>query len=120
MRWDFKKLIVWQKSINLVKVIYVLSKNFPQSELYCLTSQIRRSAISIPSNIAEGNQRWSEKEFMQFLRIALWSTAELETQVILAQELWYIADNVVYNNIQDNLLEVRRLLQWLQKKLSEV
>jgi four helix bundle protein len=77
-----RDLDVWKNGIELVKKIYILTKDFPKEEIYTLTSQIRRSAISIPSNIAEGAARNSKKEFIQFLYIALGSAAELEAQLI--------------------------------------
>jgi len=83
-------LRIWQIGIEVVKDIYILTKKFPKEELYGLTSQMRRSAISIPSNIAEGFRRYHNKEYKQFLYIALGSCAELETQIIIANELDYI------------------------------
>lgn len=83
----YKDLIVWQKSIELVKEIYLLTEDFPKEEIYGLTSQIRRCAVSIPSNIAEGKMRTTNKEFSHFLSIAYGSGAELETQLILAKLL---------------------------------
>jgi len=87
-----KDLDVWKLSIDLVKDVYNITKTFPQSEIYGLTSQIRRCAVSIPSNIAEGSARNSNKEFIQFLYIALGSCAELETQLIISKEI-----NIVSN-----------------------
>ena len=87
---NFKDLRIWQESIRLVKDIYVLTKKFPKDEIYGLTSQMRRCAVSIPSNIAEGFRRYHNKEYKQFLHIALGSCAELETQIIIANELDYI------------------------------
>lgn len=87
---NFQDLRIWQKGIEVVKDIYILTKIFPKEELYGLTSQMRRSAISIPSNIAEGFRRYHNKEYKQFLYIALGSCAELETQIIIANELDYI------------------------------
>ncbi|MBI4090183.1 MAG: four helix bundle protein [Candidatus Kerfeldbacteria bacterium] len=84
---DFKDLRVWQRSIALVKRVYTITKNFPNDEKYGLVAQIRRSAISIPSNIAEGHLRGTKKEFRQFVVIARGSCAELETQLVLAHEL---------------------------------
>ena len=81
---------IWQIGIEVVKDIYILTKKFPKEELYGLTSQMRHSAISIPSNIAEGFRRYHNKEYRQFLYIALGSCAELETQIIIANELDYI------------------------------
>jgi len=86
---SYKELIVWQKSIQLVTDIYKLTKTFPKEELYGLASQMQRAVVSIPSNIAEGNDRNSSKEFSQFLRIARGSLAELETQIIISEKLEY-------------------------------
>ena len=83
---------IWQIGIEVVKDIYILTKKFPKEELYGLTSQMRRSAVSIPSNIAEGFRRYHNKEYKQFLYIALGSCAELETQIIIANELDYITE----------------------------
>jgi len=87
-----KNLDAWKESIRLVVEIYSITSNFPKEELYGLTGQIRRSAISIPSNIAEGCARQTEKETSQFLHISLGSLAELETQLIIAKELKYIKE----------------------------
>jgi four helix bundle protein len=88
---NFKELNVWKDSIKLVKDIYQLTKSFPRIEDYTLTSQIRRSAISIPSNIAEGAGKSSTAEYIRFVDISLGSLAELETQVIISFELEYIS-----------------------------
>ena len=87
---NFQDLRIWQKGIEVVKDVYILTKKFPKEELYGLTSQMRRSAVSIPSNIAEGFRRYHNKEYKQFLYIALGSCAELETQIIIANELNYV------------------------------
>lgn len=87
---NFQDLRIWQRGIEVVKDIYILTKIFPKEELYGLTSQMRRSAVSIPSNIAEGFRRYHNKEYKQFLYIVLGSCAELETQIIIANELDYI------------------------------
>ena len=83
----FKELKVWQKGIEIVKDIYEITKRFPKEETYGLTAQMRRSAISIPSNIAEGFKRYHAKEYKQFLYIAPGSIAELETQIVIAKEV---------------------------------
>lgn len=88
-----KDLIVWQKSIDLVTEIYKITKNYPKEEIYGITSQIRRSSVSIPSNIAEGYGRKSEKELAHFLYIALGSLSELETQCIISYNLNFIDEN---------------------------
>lgn len=84
---NFKDLKIWQKGIEIVKLVYQLTKSFPDKETYNLTSQIRRSAISIPSNIAEGFKPYHNKEFQQFLYIALGSAAELETQIFFERNM---------------------------------
>jgi four helix bundle protein len=91
---NFQDLRIWQKGIEVVKDLYLLTKKFPKEELYGLTSQMRRSAVSIPSNVAEGFRRYHNKEYKQFLYIALGSCAELETQIIIANELDYINETV--------------------------
>jgi four helix bundle protein len=100
-----KDLIVWQKAMNFVEEVYKLTDAIPKSELYGLTSQIRRSAVSIPSNIAEGAARNHDKEFLQFLYVALGSVAELETQLLLAERLKFVSAVPI-----DNLSEVKKLL----------
>jgi four helix bundle protein len=85
-----KDLLVWQKSIAFVTTIYDETRHFPKEELFCIVSQIRRAAISIPSNIAEGCARKTKNECIQFLHIALGSAAELETQIIISTNLNYL------------------------------
>jgi len=89
---DFKKLIIWQNGMQLVSEIYKLSVFLPSSEKFGLTSQVTRAAVSIPSNIAEGSSRNSEKDYQRFLQIALGSAFELETQLLIAQELRLLPD----------------------------
>lgn len=84
---SYKELIVWQKAMGLVKIIYCLTDQFPKDELYGLASQMQRSAVAIPSNIAEGYLRGHKKEYVQFLLIALGSAAELETQLLICKSL---------------------------------
>ncbi|MGQ0693993.1 MAG: four helix bundle protein [Nitrospiraceae bacterium] len=88
-----KDLDVWQRSMELTTEIYAITRRFPKEELYGLTMQARRSAVSIPSNIAEGAARNSTKEFIQFLYVALGSAAELETQLLLAQRMGFFSEN---------------------------
>jgi len=78
---SYKDLEIWKKSVELVKDIYIITKDFPKSETYALVDQIRRASLSIPSNIAEGHSRQHKREFKQFLFVALGSLAELETQL---------------------------------------
>lgn len=89
----FRDLMVWQKGIELVKEVYRITKDFPREEQYCIVNQMRRAAISIPSNIAEGFRRRHNKEHRQFLNIALGSSAELETQIVISKELKFISSN---------------------------
>ena len=103
---NHKDLEVWKKSMDLVSNIYKITDSFPNKELYGLTNQIRRSAVSVPSNIAEGAARNSKKEFIQFLYIALGSLSEFETQIIIAHRLEYL------NNL-DTLLEDLKFVQKL-------
>ena len=92
---DFKELTVWKKSMKLAAEIYRITKNMPKDELFGLTNQIRRAAISIPSNIAEGNGRGSAKEYLRFLYIARGSRSEVETQLLLCVELGYLQESEV-------------------------
>ncbi len=113
----YKDLIVWQKSYQLVLDVYAKTKLFPKEEMFGLTSQMRRASISIPSNIAEGNSRGSKKEYVQFLRIAFASGAELETQLLLCKDLGLIKDKD-YITMDILLTEVMKMLNVLIKKLS--
>ncbi len=116
----FKDLDVWKKSMALVTRIYLLTKSLPKDEMYGLTSQMRRAAVSIPSNIAEGRGKRSTKDFLRYLNIAYGSSAELETQMLIAENLGYI-DAKNAQPIQDQIAEVNRMLngmmQGLEKKL---
>jgi len=112
----FKDLVVWQKSIELVKNVYRITKDFPIEEQYCITAQMRRASISIPSNIAEGFRRKHNKEYMRFLNIALGSCAELETQIIIARELSYIDVNEE-RSLLELLDYICRMIVNLNKKL---
>ena len=90
MTADFKDLLVWQKSMDLVELVYHLVRRLPKEEQFELASQMRRAVVSIPSNIAEGQGRKTAREFLRFLSIARGSRAELETQLLLAQRLGYL------------------------------
>lgn len=107
--YSYKDLIVWQRAIQLVKLIYQLTSNFPKEEIYGITSQMRRAAVSIPSNIAEGRRRGGKKEFNQFLLIAYSSGAELETQLEIAKSLTF-GKELDYNKVEPVLLEVMKML----------
>ena len=88
---DYKELLVWQKSRVLAKQVYTVTQKFPKEETFGLTNQLRRAVVSIPSNIAEGYNRYSNKEYIHFLKIAKGSAAEVETQIILAMDFKYIS-----------------------------
>lgn len=104
---DHKELDVWKKSMDLVEIIYKLSNSFPDAEKFGLISQIRRAAVSVPSNIAEGAGRKSNKEFIQFIHIALGSLSELETQYLIAVRLNYTEKD---KNIEVLISDVKRLI----------
>lgn len=112
----YRDLIVWQKSMDLARAVYLITGHFPKHELYGLTSQTRRAAVAIPSNIAEGRLRGHSKEFLQFLLIAFSSGAELETQITLAKTLPGMQD-INYAPADTLLNEVMRMLNAMIKKL---
>ena len=113
----YKDLIVWQKAVDLVVEIYKLTSVFPRSETYGLTSQMRRSAISIPSNIAEGRRKSSRKDYRHFLTIAYGSGAELETQVEIAKRLSF-GTTLNYKKLDELLVEVMKMLNKILFTLS--
>jgi four helix bundle protein len=113
---SYRDLNVWQLSIELVKGVYRITQKFPAAEIYALTSQIRRAAISIPSNIAEGQGRASSKEFRQFLGIAMGSMAELETQLIIATEIDYMT-SFELDRFQSSIDTIRKMTKSLAKNL---
>ena len=113
---NYRGLLVWQNGIALVKGIYLATKQFPSDERFGLTNQMRRAAVSIPSNIAEGHARQHRKEFRQFLHITLGSLAELDTQLIVARDLEYISDEEVAG-LGDKLTELRKMTCGLIAKL---
>ena len=114
---SYKELVVWQKAMELVAEIYHIVKLLPKEELYVLSDQMRRAAISIPSNIAEGQSRNSTKEFVQFLAIAKGSNAELQTQCLLCVNLKYMEEETISKAL---LLsdEVGKMLNALLKNLT--
>ena len=113
-----KDLDVWKRSLEFVMDIYKISRNFPKEEMYGITSQIRRSAVSIPSNISEGAARSSDKEFAHFISISLGSIAETETQLIITRNLGYISE-VDFNQLEIKLTEIRKLALGLKKFINE-
>ncbi len=115
MRRNHRDLIVWQKSIELVANVYSLSSDFPKSEQFGLTSQLRRAAISVPANIAEGAARKSSKEYLHFLSIASGSLSELDTLVTLCQRLKYAEDVA---KLQTSIDEVAGLVMGLSAAIK--
>ena len=111
-----KDLVVWQKGIKLCKIVYEVTEKFPRSEIYGITSQMRRSAVSIPSNIAEGYGRRNPKENKQFVNIAYGSAVELETQVIISEKLNIIIFD--WQEIKNKLEEVKKMLYKYREYLS--
>jgi four helix bundle protein len=114
---NYRDLIAWQKAMNLVEAVYRTSRQFPKEELYALSSQIRRAAVSVPSNIAEGEGRGSPREFAQFLRIAHGSLREVETQVLIAERLSYINGKEAAS-LLDVTAEVGRLITGLVRSMK--
>ncbi|MFH1852596.1 MAG: four helix bundle protein [Candidatus Neomarinimicrobiota bacterium] len=113
---NHKDLDCWKDSIILVKEIYKLTKSFPAEETYALTSQMHRAAISIPSNIAEGAGRNHSKEFIQFLYIAQGSLTELETQLIISEELGYCH---TLDELHNKILSIKKMIKGLIKFLKD-
>lgn len=114
---DFKKLKVWQKSIQLVKQIYNATSEFPKDEVFGITNQIRRSSVSIASNIAEGAGRGTKKEFIHFLYIAIGSTYELETQVLITREIKMLSEER-FSELHLMIDEIQKMIFGLQKSLN--
>jgi len=115
----YQDLIVWQRSMELAVAIYKLTRRFPKEEIYGLTSQIKRSTTAIPANIAEGQKRGGRKEFVQFLRIAYASGAELETHLELTKRLSFV-DKDSYNTVDSLLSEVMKMLNKLISSFSTI
>jgi four helix bundle protein len=114
---SYKDLEVWKESMALAAEVYQLTEGFPKSQLYSLTQQIQRAAVSVPSNIAEGHGRKKDGEFIYHLRVARGSACELETQLLLAQRLHYLDDDQV-GRLNERLQTVGRLLNGLLRYLS--
>jgi four helix bundle protein len=113
---DFRQLKVWEKSHQLALAIYKVTKEFPREELYGLTSQIRRSSISIPTNIAKGCGRNTDADFARFLQIAMGSASETEYQLILAHDLGFLPKDE-HEKLHNDVEEVKRMLASLLKTL---
>jgi four helix bundle protein len=113
---DYKELNVWKESIDLVKLVYEVTQKFPSEEKFGLVSQLRRASVSIPSNIAEGNGRSSDKDYKRFVEMAYGSALELETQLIISVELNFIKEN---DSIFKKLEQVKKLLSGFIKYLKK-
>jgi four helix bundle protein len=113
----FKELKVWQKSIDLVTDTYLLTRNFPKEEVFGLVSQIRRCIISVPSNIAEGCGRKSQKDFSNFLGISLGSSFEFETQLIISKNIGYLTDEQ-FNKLESEIQHIQNMIIKLQTSLE--
>ena len=119
MKRKHHELHVWQEAMALTKEVYTVTTQFPRQEVYALTNQMRRAAVSIPSNIAEGVARTSTKEFLQFLSIARGSLSELETQVILAGDFWYLNEKQpLLQRIDRTFGLLGGLIKSVEKKVS--
>jgi four helix bundle protein len=103
MKRAHHNLMAWQQSIALVKSVYQLTSSFPKTEIFGLIAQMRRAAISVPSNIAEGAARATDKEFLHFLHVARGSLSELETQLIISRDLGYAANDAVIDELIQNI-----------------
>lgn len=114
----YKDLVVWQKAIELVVLIYGATNHFPKHELFGLTSQMRRAAISIPSNIAEGQSRQHLKEYIQFLKTSYGSAAELETQIIIAHKINYLTSEQL-KNLSSVTESIKKMLYVLIQKINK-
>jgi four helix bundle protein len=113
----YRDLIAWQKAMRLATTVYEVTQNFPKHELYGLTSQLRRAAVSVPSNIAEGQARFSHREFQHFLSNARGSLVEVETQLLLARELSYVA-NEDCSRVLSACAELGRIINGLRASLQ--
>jgi four helix bundle protein len=113
---NFENLQVRQKSVNLAQSIYILTQTFPKEEIYGLTAQMRRCSVSVSSNIAEGYERNGNKEFIQFISIAIGSLSELKTQLIISERVGFINSKDVIK-IKNQITEVHKMLNGLKKSL---
>lgn len=115
---SYKDLLIWQKAIKIVSLVYQLVKSFPQEELYAITSQLKRASVSIPSNIAEGYGRNTDKSFSYFLDISRGSLFEIETQLLISNELGFVTDQNLYTEILTQITEESKMINAFSKKLK--
>ena len=116
---SYKDLLIWQKGIQIVILTYKLAKSFPQEELYALTSQIKRASVSIPSNIAEGYGRNTEKSLSHFIDISRGSLFELETQLLIAKELDFIVDFELFEKVNFLIQEESKMINAFSKTIQK-
>lgn len=114
---SYRDLEVWQKSMRLAEKIYQVTQNFPSEERFGLTNQLRRAAVSVPSNLAEGHARFGAGEFSRFISIAMGSVAELETQILLSTDLGYI-DGAIADELLAELDGIGKMLRGLAKSIQ--
>lgn len=120
---NFRELIIWKEAMKIAKAVYVVSARFPAIENYGLIAQIRRSAVSVPSNIAEGAGRNSDKQFLNFISIAVGSAYELETQLLLSVDLGYVGEDDIKDIVADIILlqkKMYRFQEQLREKIKDV
>ena len=115
---SYKDLLIWKKGITIVKLVYQLVKTFPQEEMYALSSQLKRATVSIPSNIAEGYGRNTDKSFSHFLDIASGSLFEIETQLIIAKELGFITNLELFQELLNQIEEESKMINAFSKTLK--
>jgi four helix bundle protein len=116
---SYKELLIWQKGIKIVVLVYKLTRDFPKEEIYALTSQLKRASVSVPSNIAEGFGRQTDKSFNHFLNIARGSLNEIETQLFIAKELEFIIDENLFSEIMVLIEEESKMINAFSKNLRE-
>lgn len=114
---NFKKLEIWSKSMSIVTEIYQITNTFPSHERFGLVSQMQRSAVSIPTNIAEGSAKTSNKDFARFLEMSIGSSFELETELIVSFNLKYI-DSVIYEDLSNRISEIQKMIIGFKNKLD--
>ncbi|MEO5776787.1 MAG: four helix bundle protein [Flavobacterium sp.] len=115
----YKDLLIWQKGIDIVLLTYKITKSFPQEEIYALTSQIKRASVSIPSNIAEGYGRNTDKSLSHFIDISRGSLYELETQLLIAKQLEFIQDLEIYNKVSSLINEESKMINAFYNSLAK-
>ncbi len=116
-RRNFRKLTIWKEGIELAKETYATTKSFPKSEVYALSSQMQRCSVSVPSNIAEGTSRSTDKHFKQYLETALGSAFEWETQLIISFEIGYISEET-FNHLENKIQTIQGMISRFMETLT--